>query len=272
MDMSMKLIRTNTIDNVELQGMLVENEPRAQNLVLHIHGTWGNFYGNHFIDYFGREYPLIGYSFLSANTRGHDDGSISEKFSDCLLDIGQWVTYARERNYKRIILQGHSLGALKAVYFMNNQGDPSIKKLILLSPFDSIAFYCKGNLKARERILSITKNVMKVSPSEIVPKEVWSTWLISAGTLYDILKEDTVYDVFPFRNGNLTGSLLSRIDIPVLAAIGGDDFAAYPNPKTEYEELSMLPSVNSIFISGAPHNFAGFEDQLLKSILEWLRL
>jgi pimeloyl-ACP methyl ester carboxylesterase len=268
----MKLLRTNTSDGVELQGILTERELKEQNLVLHIHGTWGNFYGNHFIDYFSRQYPTHGYSFLSANTRGHDDGAISEKFEDCLLDIGQWINYALENGYKKIVLQGHSLGALKAVYFMNKQKNSPIDKLILLSPFDPIAFYCKGNLQARESILSYVKKVMKVSPSELVSKEVWDKWLISAGTLFDILRKDSVYDIFPFRKGNLIESSLTKVEKPIFAAIGGNDFAAFPSPRSEYEQLSKLISVNSVLIPDAPHNFAGFEDHLLRYIFEWIKV
>ena len=269
--MVLKLVRTTTTDGQELQGLISEADKMNDRIVIHIHGTWGNFYGNPFIDQFITEYPKNGYSFLSGNTRGHDEGSISEKFEDCKVDINQWISFAESQGYKHFILQGHSLGALKTVYYDNDVNNPLVRKLILLSPFDSVAFYCSRNPQKREILLSELSGLVLKSPNEIAPKDIWGMWMISNITLYNMLREETVSDIFPFRKGDLQGSALSRIHKNIFAAIGGNDFAAFPDPSSEYLQLSKMKRVKSVLIPNAPHNFAGYEKSLMEHILEWLR-
>lgn len=261
------LVRTITEDRVELQGLLYEAK-NSDKIIIHLHGTWGNFYGNPFIDYFGSSYPLSGYSFLSVNTRGHDEGSISERFEDCQRDINIWLAFVQKNGYKSIILQGHSLGALKVVYYVGKQGAFPIDRLILLSPFDGISFYCRGKVETRSDLI---RRISEIPPDQIVPKEIWGMWLISGGTLLDLVGFDTTADIFPFRNHTLQNTPLARIKQPVFAAVGGKDFAAFPNPNDEYNQLSKLENVHTVLIPDAPHNFAGGETQLVRSIMDWLK-
>ena len=39
------------------------------------------------------------------------------KFTDCLLDIEGAINYAKEKGYKDIILEGHSYGCNKVIYY-----------------------------------------------------------------------------------------------------------------------------------------------------------
>jgi len=271
--MQSTLVRIKTSDGVELQGLNFKGSGRAAHaVVMHLHGTWGNFYGNPFIDHFSDFYPRRGFSFLTGNNRGHDEGSIGERFVDSTKDIQAWLEFAASQRYRWIILQGHSLGALKAVYYLQIHATPRspIKGLILLSPFDVVAFYGSGDMSVREKRLQQVRAIAASNMEALVPKDLFNIWLISAGAYLDLADSNTRADIFPFRTGSLKNSILSRLKIPTFAAIGGDDFAAYPSPKAELEQLSELQHVRAALVKGAPHNFADRESALLKELSPWL--
>lgn len=266
------IVRTITLDGVELQGLDFKGSGRAaQSVIIHLHGIWGNFYGNPFIDHFADFYPRHAYSFLSVNTRFHDDGSLTGRFETCLQDIRAWLDFAAKTGYRRVILQGHSLGALQEVYYMNSsEPQSSIKALILLSPFDNVAFYCTGDPDVRKQRVARVQDIASRDPNALIPKDLFDMWLLSAGTYLSFVGFDTNGDIFPFRNGSLAGTPLSKVKAPVFAAIGGKDFAAFPSPKAVTDQLHQLRGVETALIDGAPHNFAGCEPELLKRISKWL--
>lgn len=266
------LVRVNTPDGIELQGLNFRGiGSSAHAVVIHLHGTWGNFYGNPFIDHFAAFYPRHGYSFLTVNTRGHDEGSITERFELSAVDISTWVGFAKQAGYERIILQGHSLGALKTIYYLNLQPpEDRIRAAILLSPFDIIAFYCSNDLSKRTERLDRARRIAQSDPDAILPKDVWDIWLISAGTYLNLVDVHTAADIFPFRSGSLAGTSLSSARTPIFAAVGGRDFAAYRSPSSQFEQLRQCAHVHALLVEDAPHNFAGHEPDLVKRLAIWL--
>lgn len=270
------LVRVSTKDNVQLQGLHFRSSDRAsKEIIIHFHGTWGNFYGNSFIDYFAESYLNNGYSFLTVNTRGHDEGSITERFDDSIKDIEEWLRFAAGQGYRKVILQGHSLGALKAIHFASNANladyPIEVAGIILLSPFDVVAFNCKGELDKREEKIAISEALAGEDQNQLTPAELWDMWLLSVGTFLDLIGKDTKADIFPFRKGNLDESALTDLALPIFAVIGGDDFAAFPTPEAQYEQLKRLSNVEAALIDGGPHNFAGHELALLAEIMPWLQ-
>lgn len=271
--MNGSIVRATTPDGVQLQGLLFKGDGKAQNsVVIHLHGIWGNFYANSFIDHFAEFYPHHGYSFMSVNLRGHDEGAMTDRFENCQKDIPTWLDFARRSGYTNIILQGHSLGALQAVFFLQNAPSQNdVVALILLSPFDNVAFYCTDDRTIREKRIGIAEAIANVDPNTVIPKELFDMWLLSAGTYLDLIGFDTKSDIFPFRNGTLEGTPIASINLPVFAAVGANDFAAFPSPKAEIEQLNALRRVHAFLIEGAPHNFAGQETAILNNLSLWLK-
>jgi len=271
--MKSQLIRMVTSDNSELQGLLYDAHPGT--VALHLHGIWGNFYENPFIDHFASFYPEHGLSFLTVNTRDHDGGAIYSQFSDCLQDIDSILSFAARKGYQEAILQGHSLGALKAAYYLLHVRPElhpiKVKGLVLLSPFDNIAFYSSNNSDLRVQQLTKVRAALQSDPRALVPEDVWGTWMLSANTYLELVEDGGKADIFPFRRRTLRETAITKLDIPVFAAVGGSDFAASPSPASEYAQLRELPNVTPVLIDGAPHNFAGCEPVLLSHLLEWLR-
>ena len=84
---------------------------------------------------------------LSVNTRGHDSvfgaslGNIRRRFGaayeivdDCRLDIAAWIEFLASRGHERIVLIGHSLGAIKAVYGRRTRRWPQVAAVVAASP------------------------------------------------------------------------------------------------------------------------------------------
>src|SRR4030042_6917217 len=148
-----KFIRITTADGLELHGLLFEPNEKTTNALIHIHGWVGNFYENKFIDYIAKEAVSKGYAFLTFNNRGTGIitdlikrkkskveyvkiGGSLEKFEDCIIDIKAVIDFVSKKGYKKIILQGHSLGCQKITFYQYKTKDKRIKGLILLAPVD----------------------------------------------------------------------------------------------------------------------------------------
>lgn len=48
--MKQKLVRINSIDGIELPGILYTPDISTNKIVIHVHGLSGNFYENRFLD------------------------------------------------------------------------------------------------------------------------------------------------------------------------------------------------------------------------------
>src|SRR5688572_30243851 len=122
-----ELVSFRNPENYLLDGILYDVE-NSEKTVIHIHGSYGNFYQNAFIRYLAKTYNESGYNFLSFNLRAHDGfaegyqnvedfeyvgGAVSE-FNTYLLDIDGAVNFVGTFS-KKIILQGHSMGCDRAI-------------------------------------------------------------------------------------------------------------------------------------------------------------
>ena len=118
----------------------------------------GVVYANGFLDAMVENYTNAGLALLSVNTRGHDHiadfrigktekivrmGQAFEIFEECVLDIAAWVEFLKNKGYQKIVLQGHSQGAAKLVYFLSKESQPEIAAMVLMSPPDAPGLSCR---------------------------------------------------------------------------------------------------------------------------------
>lgn len=157
-----RLVAFDNKKNLELIGLIFEADGGdKENIIIHVHGNYGNFYNNKFIWKMSEKYLSCGVSFLTFNLSAHDGlcegyrkgildyvgGAVSD-YSESILDIEAAVDFVKIAGYKKITLQGHSLGCDKILEYVLNHND--IEKVILLSPVDSYA--------VQERWLYMHKN------------------------------------------------------------------------------------------------------------------
>jgi hypothetical protein len=248
-----------------LHGLTAGNEPR---LAIHIHGTWGNFYENPFALGLSDTYTAAGWSYASVNNRGHDGGSVEERYDASLPEIAAWVDKLAPDD-RPVILQGHSLGALKILRLLHDreysQLVSRVSAVVLLSPFDLVAFNggVGDQLKyRREKAMRLRE---EHGGEHLVESDMLTAWPLSVGTYLEATTEGGRWDLLPTRDGS-AGALRS-VSAPLLVAIGGSDVAQYPDPALAAEVIAQqVPDVRLVFIDGAPHNFAGHEAALQEAI------
>jgi pimeloyl-ACP methyl ester carboxylesterase len=128
-------------------GILYERRENRTTIV-HVHGSFGNFYQNEFLRVMAETYLRGGINFLSFNLRGHDAltegyrhewdfeyaGGAITSFDSCVQDLQGAVDFVSPIS-DRVILQGHSMGCDRVLHYMLSTGNHH--ESILLSPCDS---------------------------------------------------------------------------------------------------------------------------------------
>ena len=290
-----EICSTVTADGLELHGFIALPDGRfPDTAVLHIHGIAGNYYENRFIENVGEAVVGSGHGFLTANTRGRDYladfifekpdgtkeyrqiGAIHEVFGDCVEDIAAWIAYLRSRGIDRVILQGHSHGALKVTYYLYSEADPGVVGLILLSPSDDFGCQRERLGEKFDEALRVARSMVgKGRSGDLMPAQYFH-YPVSAATYLDVFDENTKVRMFDLSRADGQGfPELESIRVPVLTLVGSVDEAFLGTPE-EYLALVKAALVNcpgfvGEVIRGAPHNYLDFEKELALLIEKWLR-
>jgi pimeloyl-ACP methyl ester carboxylesterase len=285
-----EIVRTYTEDNLNLQGLLCAPSGQTRRLVLHVHGSYGNFYENLFLDYMADAYTASGSAFLSVNTRGHDYyadfktqrsqggydskriGGILEKFGECLLDIRAWIDFTQDRDFTDVILQGHSLGAMKTAYYCARAKDARVKALFLISPPDILGTVRKNFDRDISRNLALARELAAQNPDSLMPDGT-SYDPIGAGNYLSLYDDPEVAGMFSFPDK--PNSILSSLELPVRAVVGEKDEYITRGAK----ELMKLVGQNvkspgqfvGKVILHANHVYDNREKELSSVLADWAR-
>ena len=273
--------------------------------VVHVHGWDGNFYENRFIDHAAQVCGRMGIGFVSGNNRGHDYiadvlrsqrnqkselgkrraeldyvqvGGMYEKLADSVADIRTWVDFAVGRGAKRVILQGHSHGAIKVTHYLTQTRDPRVCGLTLLSPSDDMGIGRRdlGN-KLFERLLDTAHALMHAGMGRQLLSVKELKYPVSAATFHDCHNKDSITGIFNMsRTDRKEFPELASVSVPVLMAVGSveEAFVGAPQKYVADVEANLVncPSFTGAVIEGAPHNYLGSEAQLAGVLKKWLRL
>lgn len=258
-----------SVGNQVLHGIATEGDLSSP-IAIHLHGTGGNFYFNAIATQLADTYRETGYRFASVNLPAYDADYRTEEFSAYRTALDAWLAHLSTGEY---LLQGHSLGALKALDYVHHQDRQArCKRLVLLSAFDVVAFYCARQTANISQIRQRVQDLITEGGTGIsVPKNIFDVWEISAGTFLSMTEPGGPADRFPSRVPELLASATWLPSQDVFLAIGGDDFAAFPSPR---EVISTLPAVGTLraaLIEGAPHNFDGHVSELICEMSHWLK-
>src|SRR5437588_7977236 len=154
---SEQLVYADTEDGINQCGVFIRptEGSEARLPIIWIHGAWMHFYFPTYVR-IGHELARRGFAFLSANTRGHDLGSLMfrsdmqgdaaefvgarpggylwEVFDEQRADIRAWIDVCAQHGYERVVLAGHSLGAARVVRYQAREQDPRVQAMIAISP------------------------------------------------------------------------------------------------------------------------------------------
>ena len=282
--MRQELVRISSIDEIEQVGVLYTPNEDTDKIVIHVHGLNGNFYENRFLDTISKSYTDKNYAFLTFNNRG--TGFITEllkwndftviwgcleRFKDCILDIDGIVNWIKRKDYKEIILEWHSYGCNKVIYYYNHKKDNNIKQIVLLAPCD-IPSLCKKFLseeeykKAKEESARLVKENME---NELIDFSVMANGKISAWTFYYDFLPKGENDFIRYRDGvNAKSEVLNSINIPTLVLFGNEDECVLTESIeiVEWYLKNNLKDCDIQIIEGADHLYTGKYQELDKII------
>ncbi|NIM47053.1 MAG: alpha/beta fold hydrolase [Candidatus Aenigmarchaeota archaeon] len=280
-------VRITAKDNLELHGILFEPKRKTKKVLIHVHGWTGNFYENKFIDYIAKEAVKSGSSFLTFNNRGVGFvtdlirrkknrvkyiriGGSWERFEDCIIDIKAAVDFVNKKGYKKIILQGHSLGCQKITYYQYKTKDKRVKGMVLIAPVDDVGFVKKIFKKKYEKALKIARQMVRRGKGKKpAPKWIRFYPLITPKKFLDVADPKTTSGKLFYYSGKLKE--IRSVKLPVLAIFGSkDDY----QPKPE-EKLKILKKIirhcDTRLVKNAGHGFLGFEVSLSKLVGNWIK-
>lgn len=287
--MLQEFVRINTIDGIEQPGIIyTPNEP-TDKIVIHVHGLNGNFYENRFLDTLAKTYTDNNYAFLVFNNRGRDFiaellqgndftiiGGSLERFKDCLLDIEGVMNWVKERNYKDIILEGHSYGCNKVLYYYHHKKDKAIKKIVLLAPCDipSEAKMFLGEEEYRTAKEESTRLVNEGKEDELIDFSVMANEKIAAGTFYFDFLPGGENDFIQYSKGKSgENKVLNDIDIPVSVIFGSKDVCVLTEPIDIVQTYlkNNISKAKIYVIEGADHSYTDKYEDLAEVISEDLK-
>ncbi|MBM3322476.1 alpha/beta hydrolase, partial [candidate division WOR-3 bacterium] len=286
-----ELCRFVTEDGLELHGFLTEPaESLRRTALVHVHGWDGNFYENRFIYHAARTAVSQGLGFFTFNNRGHDyiadllrpatgdyvqTGGIYERLSDCRADIRAALGFLRRRSYRRVILQGHSHGAIKVAHFLTRTLEQRVVGLVLLSPSDDLAWGPAligvgfNRALGRARRLAGAGRDRQLMPAGLLP------YPVSAGAFLDSFAPDSVAGMFNLsRTVHRSLPELGLIRVPVLFVVGTTEEAFTIAPEqfvaAAREAMTGTSSFTGRVLEGAPHNYLGHERAVAAVLRRWL--
>jgi len=291
-----EFVKLLTGDGLELQGLFVTpGAGAADKTVIHTHGLDGNFYENRFIDHVAAACVEAGFNFITFNNRGHDYisdfiveapgsgefsyrqiGGMYELFEESLLDIAAWVEFARSRGAARLIIQGHSHGALKAAYYLANGDTCGVEGLVLLSPSDDFGKQRNSLGDRFDSALALADGLVRDGRGlDLMPPDTFH-YPVSAQSYSDIYRPGSPLALF-----NVSGTdrsefpELASIAVPVLMIVGSVEEAFLGDPREFLEAAGKLlanaPSFEGTVLAGAPHNYLGSDAEVGDKIGAWLR-
>jgi dienelactone hydrolase len=240
------------------------------------HGVGSKFYTPSFFDAVGDRLLEHGCAVLRVNNRGHDDaflvgnrayGAAYEIVDECRHDITAWLDFADSRGYRRVGVWGHSLGAVKAVYFLSVQDDERIVCGLASSPPRfSHAMYASAADGARfqSAIRAAQTLVDGGNAEQLVEAHVPVQRRFSARTYVDKYGPAARYDYMEH---------LPRVRKPLLLTVGSLEadnvsFTGLVNDGPTFN--ARWSNVECQVIDGADHGYTNRAAELWSVVGPWL--
>ncbi|MBM3283943.1 hypothetical protein FJY90_06925 [Candidatus Gottesmanbacteria bacterium] len=290
MQISGKILKTQTEDGLELDAILFEPSKRSDVIVIHFHGKEGDFLQNHFIQNMADEYPKNNYAFMTASHRGKSYiadflrksatgyeytqlGSAYDIFENCLYDIDAWLKLALRLGYKTVFLQQHSTPH-KILWYVYKKHPESVKGLILISPAD-IGYSFEAYVPNHEKNLILANKLVKSGKAkQLMPVNLWSNCPVSAGVYLNWGSPNSNFQILNYHHPERGFGYYRKITLPMLAVIAEFDFSVGDPPEICMQLLEKNTSsydFQSAVIKHAHHSYLGYEDKLTKTITDWLK-
>ena len=282
------IVRVTTADRLSLYGLFLEPIQPSRTLLLHIHGAAGNFFGNSYFEKLSAAVLGLGVAYLSTNNRGSgvyelEQGTVEhgvslEKFEDSVFDIDAWIEFALTRGYDDIILEGHSYGTEKSVFYLSEgRYRDKVKGVILFGFSDNVGHQIEYEKKIGRNYLNEAHELVRKGEGHRLLDDLFGLCgelPISAQTYVTCFREGSANArALPLRQGrNL--ELFRAIPIPILGVIGDRQDAEYTVIPIN-KAIDLLRSENKraevYQIRDCGHGFAGKESELVEIVSDFMK-
>ena len=277
-----ELVSVLTEDKVRLDGFYREANRQSNTDIdsaILIHGLSGNFYKSRLLKHFATELNGIGISTVLVNTRGHDYlnstprmgrsttlGAAVELIDECKHDLYAWCEFLDSRERSRVLLLGHSLGAIKSLYAQAHLPHENVKKIAAFSAtklsYDSLVGSSGGERFAFWLNAAQAKVAEGKGDDFLFVDFPFPTWMSATAYLAKYGDGD--------KNNWL--NFKEQISIPVLAAFGEremEDNAAFNAMKADLANIRQA-NFTIDFVPNADHFYSACFDEASNRLMAWL--
>jgi pimeloyl-ACP methyl ester carboxylesterase len=262
-----------TIDHERLHGaLLAARDGKADLALLFVHGVAMNFYLPPLFT-FGQHLAERGFHSFVINTRGHDwisragnltkfGGAAYENLEDCLLDLDSALQFLEQRRYRRFVLIGHSLGAIKSIIYQGTRRRKDVVGVISCSaPKQFYSERIARQPQFRELIEKAEAMVAEGRGEELMSVAVGATpGIFSARSHLNKYGKDDRNDCRPYAK---------RIGCPLLAIAGGGEPPFFHEYAKEIVDAAGHGSRYRC-IDGGNHFYHRHTAEIVEIIASWL--
>ncbi len=273
MTIETQLCTFKTADNERLHGLLFTPPANSSDLaLLFVHGVAMNFYLPPLV-IFGQELAKRRHHCFVTNTRGHDwisragnltkfGGSAYENLEDCLFDFDGALDFLEKQGYRRFILVGHSLGAIKSIIYQGTRQRADVVGVVSFSaPKQFYSERIGRQPQFRETIEKAETMVAEGRGEELISVAVGATpGIFTARTHLNKYGKDDRNDCRPYAK---------QLGCPLLTIVG----SAEPKFFHEYaQELVAAAGANSTYklVAGGNHFYNRHTSEIVEIIYQWL--
>jgi len=282
---SEELVYTESEDGLTLEGVVIRPAAKATDrhgtvdrdvALIWVHGLTGKFYEPSAVRV-GRELAGDGYTVISGNNRGHDFGTMLRRadgtavlggggwecFDESPRDVAAWIGVAESLGFGRVVLFGHSLGALKVAYYQALRQDPRVVGLVAGSPPVRAGRLDPSLVAQAERMVDEGRGKDLLA---------WGTSPAGAGThsaqTY-LNRARTGLDVYGL---DVPDPAVGKIRCPLLAIYGTDEawVGGAADLKVIARNAAAAARVDTAMIDGADHVYTGHERDVARVVARWL--
>jgi len=256
----------------------------SRRTVIHVHGSCGDFISFGPLKTVANHYISNNSNFLTFNLKGHDciaegnwlngrydyvGGSLVD-FDECINDIQSAIDYCKLFS-DTILLQGHSLGCDRIVYYqlLSNCFYPTI----LLSPCDSYKLQqIYLNTKSVEKFITEVEGIQPNNDFEMLPPGSYG--VNNAGECYDIpITQKALLSIMtgpPYKLFKIGGEEEYYLPVDAIVCLGSNDKLQVHSPEVMHKHFrNKFKSVVEITIE-ADHEMEPKGDDLGNILSAWI--
>jgi pimeloyl-ACP methyl ester carboxylesterase len=275
-----EIVWIKTDDGIEHNGVVIRpTGPPSGTAVVWMHGFTGHFSEPHQIR-IGRYLAERGHLFVSGDNRGRHfganlgewegpfriGGAWWELVSEAWLDIKAWLDFASTTlSPQRLVLAGHSYGAVKVTWYQGERQDPRLAGLISASgPVRPPS----QRPELGEALALAQRMVTEGRGFDLLPfGSTGRPGSLSAQTVVD--RGASLVDVYGMEGGD---SPLGKVRCPFLAILGTKEpgIGSPEDLDTLKRNARSSSQADTALIEGANHLYHDRETEVAKAIYNWL--